>query len=171
MPKPKKRTHAKLTHLPPVLDVENDAYRRVLDALSLKRRKKYLSLSAATRETGTTLKTFRRYAGAVLDVRSGRLDVAPTDRLPRPMRVLTPRGEVTIHTRSSRTASRISRYNNALREYLASGDATVLKRFDGKAVRSGGQRYEFVTDSETIRRLTRAGAVHFLDVYDMEAAS
>lgn len=168
---PKKRFPAERTHLAPALEVENDAYRRVLDTLSLKRRKKHLSLSAAARERGTTLKTVRRYAGPALDVRSGRLDVAATDRLPRAMRMLTPRGEVRVVAKSSRTASRIGKYNNALREYYVTGDPRALKPFAGKSIRSKGQSYEFVTDTRMLNRLARAGAVHFLDIYASEMES
>ncbi len=149
---------------------DNGAYRRVLDFLSLKRRNPKLTASEAAKSSGTTLRTVRRYAPSLLTVRSGRLDVAPSDRLPRRMRMLTPRGEITILTRGSRTASQIGRYNNALREYLSTGDVKSLQSFAGKAVRSGGRRYEFVTDPATINRLARPGALHFLDVYDVEGA-
>jgi hypothetical protein len=85
------------------------------------------------------------------------------------MRMLTPRGEARVVTKSSHTASRIGKYNNALREYYVTGDSNALKRFAGKSVRSGGQTYEFVTDPKTLNRLARAGAVHFLDIYAPEA--
>lgn len=171
MPRPKKDSLTALTRLALPQRGKYQVYRRVLDALSLKRRKKHLSLSAAARESGTTVRTMRRYAGATLEMRSGRLDVKSTDALPRPMRMLTPRGEVTILTKSAKTASRIARYNNAIREFLNTGDARALRPFVGKALRGRGERFEFVTDPATIQRLARAGAVHFLDVYDSEAAA
>jgi uncharacterized protein YaaR (DUF327 family) len=155
----------------PFSAAQQDAYRRVLDALSFKRRNPHVSLSKAAKTTGTTLRTIRRYADPVLTIRSGRIDVRATDRLPRPMRLLTAEGEQVIRTSSARTASRIARYNNALREFLNSGNSESLKRFAGKAVRSRGQRYAFVTDEQTIRKFARPGELHFLDVYDMGAAS
>lgn len=148
-----------------------DPYRRVLDALSLKRRTPSISLTKAAKSSGTTLKTIRRYASSALEVRSGRLDVKRSDRLPRPMRMLTPRGEVTVPTKSFRTASWIGKYNNALREFYVTGDSTAVKRFADKSIRSGGKTYEFVTDTKTLNRLARAGAVHFVDVYAPEASS
>ncbi|HEY5256823.1 MAG TPA: hypothetical protein VIJ12_00430 [Candidatus Baltobacteraceae bacterium] len=137
----------------------------------MKRRRPELTLSKAVKQSGTTLKTVRRYAVSVLETHSGRLDVVGTDRLQRSLRMITARGEVTIVTTSFRTASRIARYNNAVRKFLVSGDPGALKPFAGKSVRSSGQTYEFVTDPKTLNRLARAGAVHFLDIYAPEAVS
>jgi hypothetical protein len=161
----------KIRHLKPRAKGDPEAYRRALDAIGFKRRFPAVPLSKAAKSSGTTLKTIRKYAGPALLVRSGRLDVTPSDRLPRRMRMLTPQGEVAVSTTSSRTASRISRYNNAVRDFYATGDTTALKPFRGKGVRSGGARYEFVTDPRVLNRLGRAGAVHFLDIYAPEAAS
>lgn len=170
MPRLKKAFDARRAALPALSGVKGDAYRRVLDTLSLKRRKPALSLSAAARESGTTLRTIRRHAPSVLETRSGRLDVQASDRLPRPMRMLTPTGEVIVNTRSSRTASRISRHNNAVRElYTSAGDTSALKPFNDKTIRGGGKTYEFATDPQLLNRLARAGAVHFLDIYAPEA--
>jgi len=141
-----------------------DAYRRVLDALALSRRDK-TSVTKAAERTGTTVKTIRKYGASAIEERSGRLYVKATDRLPRSMRLLTPKGEVVIHTTSSRTATQLADYNNALRNYVLTRDTTELKAFEGKAVRSGGQVYAFATDPRTLDRYVRAGAVHFVDVY------
>jgi hypothetical protein len=141
-----------------------DAYRRVLDALSLSRREK-LSPTKAARATGTTVKTMRKYASSAIEERGGRLYVKPSDRLPRRMRMLSTQGEIAVRTTSSRTASRIADYNNAMRAYVLTQDTTDLARFKGKTVRSGGQVHEFATDRRTIDRYARAGAIHFVDIY------
>lgn len=146
-----------------------DAYRRALDAIGLKRRHPEMSTTRAAKLSGTTLKTIRRYAGPALEIRSGRIDVTRHDRLKRRMRMLTPKGEIAVTTTSSATASRISRYNNAVREFYGTGNTTALRPFTGRAVRSGGKRYEFVTDPSTLNRLGRAGSVHFSDIYAPEA--
>ncbi|HVA27969.1 MAG TPA: hypothetical protein VNF68_07295 [Candidatus Baltobacteraceae bacterium] len=171
MSKPKKLITAKRAYLQATSRAKEDARRRALDAVATKRQNPALSMTAATRQSGTTLKTARKYAGQALAVRSGRLDVTPSDRLKRPMRMLTPKGEVVVVTTSSRAASRIGRYNNAVRQYLVTGDPEPLKPFSGKAIRSGGERYEFVTDRRTLDKLARAGVVHFLDIYAPEAGS
>jgi hypothetical protein len=144
---------------------DSDAYARALDAIALKRRHPEISLTKAARRSNTTLNTIRKYAGSALEARSGRLDVTGADRLKRLMRVLTPTGEIAVMTTSSRTASRISRHNNAVREFYGTGDLTALKAFEGKVVRSGGKRYEFATDPQNLNRLGRAAAVHFSDIY------
>ncbi|MEO8909523.1 MAG: hypothetical protein ABI408_04775 [Gemmatimonadaceae bacterium] len=144
---------------------KEDTYYRVLDAIALKRRDPKISLTKAAKHSGTTVSTIEKYAGSALEVRSGRFDVRNSDRLPRALRMLTPSGEVVVRTTSSRTATRIAEYNNALREYVLTRDTTQLKRFVNKTVRSGGQTYTFVTDSKALDRNVRAGAVHFVDIY------
>ena len=172
MPKHKRpaTSSTKIVHLKALSGARGDAYRRVLDTVGVKRRNPAISLSKAAKQSGTTLRTVRKYAGSVIEIRSGRLDVGSSDRLPRRMRMLTDRGEVAVLVRSSKTASRISHYNNAVKKfYISGGDTSALRPFEGKGVRSGGQRYDFVTDPPTLNRLGRAGAVHFLDIYAPES--
>jgi hypothetical protein len=144
--------------------VKEEAYHRVLDALGVSRREN-ISPTKAARRSGTTLKTMRKYASSALEERSGRFYIKPSDRLPRRMRMLTPKGEVIVRTTSSRKATLIAEYNNALREYVLTRDTTELKRFANKTVRSGGKQYTFATDTRTLDRYVRAGGVHFVDIY------
>jgi hypothetical protein len=171
MPRRKRPKQARKIHLRAMTKRQNDAYRRGLDTVALKRRNPLLSLSKAARSSGTTLTTIRKYVGSALDVRSGRFDVKPTDRLPRAMRMLTPTGEISVLTTSSQAASRIGHYNNAVRTFLITGDESSLKLFEGLSVRSGSKTYAFVTNRTTLNRLARAGAVHFLDIYASEPES
>jgi hypothetical protein len=143
---------------------KEDSYYRVLDAIALGRRDK-VSMTKAARSRGTTVKTVLKYGGSAIEVRGGRYHVKPSDRLPRRMRMLTSQGEVPVRTTSSRTATRIADYNNAMRAYVLTGDLSELKRFAGKTVRSGGTVYEFATDRRTVDRYVRAGGVHFVDIY------
>lgn len=143
---------------------KEDAYYRVLDAIGISRRED-ISPSKAAKRSGTTLKTMRKYAGGALEERSGRFYVKRSDRLLRRMRMLTPKGEVIVSTTSSRTATIIAEYNNALREYVLTGDTAEIKRLGKKTIRSGGQEYTFATDTRTIDRYVRAGGVHFVDIY------
>jgi uncharacterized protein YaaR (DUF327 family) len=165
MTKGAKPKNVKRTFLESLTQSENDTYRRALDAIALKRRDPKMSLSKAAKSSGTTLKTIRKYAEPAIEVRSGRFDVTPSDRLPRHMRMLTAQGETVVRTTSSRTATRIADYNNALRTYVVTGDPSGLKRFDGKSVRSGGKTHQFATDRRTIDRQARAGGIHFVDIY------
>lgn len=147
-----------------------DAYRRVLDALSLSRRDK-LSPTKAARASGTTVKTMRKYGGAAMEERGGRYYVKPSDRLPRRLRMLTPEGEIAVRTTSSRTATIIADHNNALRTYALTRDTSELGRFHDKVVRSGGKTHAFATDPRMLDRHIRAGAVHFVDIYAPGAAA
>jgi hypothetical protein len=106
-----------------------EAKRRVLDAIALKRRNPQISLKEAAKRSGTTLPTIKRYAANVLTERSGRLDVSPSDRMARELAFLTHKGYVPITVRNSRDATRIAKYNNAVRTYLTTGDRSVLKPY------------------------------------------
>ena len=75
--------------LQPRLAANEESYRRVLDAISLKRRNPALSLSKAAKASGTTLKTIRKYAPEALKQRGGRISVKRFDRLKRRMLMLT----------------------------------------------------------------------------------
>ena len=165
MPAQKTQLNGKARFLEPTTALQWDRQRRVLDAISLKRRNPELSLSKAAKQSGTTLRTVRRYAGPTLYTRSGRLDVRDVDRISRDMRFLTPKGQIVVRVRSSRDASRISRYNNAIRKYVLYHDDRPLKKFVGKSLTIGKSEYPFVTDQTTIIRLLRAGEVHFMDIY------
>jgi hypothetical protein len=148
----------------------NDAYRRALDAISLQRRHPSISLNEAAFRAGTTLESVKRHAGSALRYRHGRWEAAPHDTLPRPMLFLTPRGYVTVTTRDSDDARMIAQYYNAVREYLATGSTRKLKRFEGWYIEAPEGEFDFVTDSATINRLARAGAVSFLDIYGPEGS-
>jgi hypothetical protein len=84
------------------------------------------------------------------------------------MLMLTSEGSVSVIPENSVIASRIARHANAVRQYLINGDATTLISFRGRAIRSEGAVYEFLTDTRSINRFARAGAVYFLDIYDSE---
>jgi hypothetical protein len=159
----------KIIHLDALSNVKADAYRRALDAIGLKRRNPSLSLSKAAKASGTTLKTMRRHVAPALRKTGRKLDVASRDLLTRTMRMLTPKGDVSVLTEDSRTATLISEHYNALRNLKQ--NPTALDKFKGKVIRSGGISYEFATDIENVNRLIRAGAVHFLDIYATEPES
>lgn len=159
------RALRKLLHLKAASKAEKDTYRRVLDTIGLKRRNPAMPVSKAAKSSGTTVRTVRKYARSVLRSKGRHLQVAPRDHLVRPMRMLTPKGEVNVETRDSAVASEISRHQLAIRSYVIAGDQTVLESFTGKSVHCGGKTYDFLTDTAIINRLARAGALHFLDIY------
>ena len=158
-------TTGKRSFLEPTTEAQRDRKRRVLDAIALKRRHPELSLTIAAKRSGTTLKTIRRYADPTLRIRSGRLDVAPTDKIVRELRFLDAKGQIEITVRNSRDASRVARYSNAVRRYVIFGDDGQLQKFKGKSIRAGGKSFEFVTDPVLLNRLARAGEISFMDIY------
>jgi hypothetical protein len=122
-------------------------------------------MTKAAKESGTTLKTIRRYASSALEMRSGRLDATSHDRIPRDLLFLDAKGQTHIPVTNSRDASRVGRYHNAVRKFLITGDPKHLKPWVGKSVRVAKREYPFVTDPAVLNRLARAGQVHFLDIY------
>jgi hypothetical protein len=164
---------AAVRYLEPRTHNQYDTQRRVLDALSEKRRNPKLSLSAAAKRVGTTVKTIRSYAGPALEVRSGRIDVKAADRIARTLQILTPSGLETVTVRNSRDATRVSRHHHAVRHALLTfgTDTQALERFAGKTLRAGGKTYTFVTGYSTLVRIARAGEVYFLDIYGPASAA
>jgi hypothetical protein len=164
---------AALRYLEPHTNKQYDTQRRVFDAFSLKRRNPKLSATQAAHQAGTTLRTMRRYGGPALEVRSGRIGVKPTDRIPRRLRILIPSGPEAVTVCNSRDASRVSRHHQAVRQALLSfgTDTDALDRFAGKTLKAGGKTYEFVSDYATLVRFARAGVINFLDIYQSESAS
>jgi hypothetical protein len=89
----------------------------------------------------------------------------PSDRLRRDLNFYDSKGKFTLTTHSSRQASKIAKYHNAVRSYIVYGDDSALKPFEGKAITVHGKPYAFVTDRRVLNRLGRAGELHFLDIY------
>lgn len=143
---------------------EREARHDALHALSLMRQGK--SLSRAAKDAHTTPNAVQRYAGSALtkDAR-GRYTAKARDKLYRPMRFLTPNGAITLDVQDNRTASRIARYMNAVREYVSTGNDSRLRAFTGKSIQVGGQRYDFVTDLDMLDELGYRGELRFEDIY------
>jgi hypothetical protein len=146
-----------------------EGYRRALDVLSRLRHGE--SLSAAAREVGTTPDAVRRYAGSALTRgEHGRYVAKPSDRLYRPMWFLDARGKVMVEPANSREASKLARYWDALDHYLRTGDDGRLRRFRRQLLRTRDKtRLPFLTDTEIIDYLARAGELSFEDLYALVA--
>jgi hypothetical protein len=105
-------------------------------------------------------------ARLALRKRGGTYVAVPLDDLRRPMRVLTERGLVVLDVRSSRTATKLASYWNAVDAYLRTGDRRVLGPFTGRSFTAEGHRMPFITDPRTLDRLAHAGQVEFEDLYE-----
>ncbi|HEV3092153.1 MAG TPA: hypothetical protein VGX91_12010 [Candidatus Cybelea sp.] len=153
------------TFLQPTIAANEEAYRRVLDAISLKRRNPALSLSRAAKASGTTLKAIRQYAPEALEERGGRISVKPFDHLKRRMLMLTSQGLIHVTALDSDSASVIGEYWNAVRAYITSGDFGQLEPFVLRFIQVEEGFFEFLTHRPTLNRLARAGELHFQDLY------
>ena len=85
------------------------------------------------------------------------------------MRVLTERGLVVLDVRSSRTATRLATYWNAVDTYLRTGDRRPLSPYEGRSLLLEGHRMPFITDPALLDRLAHAGQVTFEDLYESSA--
>ena len=133
------------------------ARERALAALALMRREG-TSLRAAAKANGTNPGTVQHYVGSALRKEaSGRFRATAYDRIARTLNFSTPQGDIAVTVRSSRTASRIAEYLNAVKQYLAGRDNSVVERFRGKSFRAGGATHVFITDSKTLDQFGDAG--------------
>lgn len=137
--------------------------RRAQDALRRMRQGK--SLTRAARAAHTTPATVKRYERGIVKRRKRRFVAEPYDRQPRQLKFLSPDGIILLDIRDSRVASRLGSYWSAVDYFLRTGDTSRLRPFQGKSVRSGGQRHAFLTDPQTIERLANAGVVSFEEIY------
>jgi hypothetical protein len=78
----------------------------------------------------------------------------------------TRRGLREISIRDSRQASLVSRYSNAIKRYLESGDTSALREFEGKEIETiQGRRVPLLTDRAELDRLAAAGELSYETIY------
>jgi len=145
-----------------------DARLRALHAVAVMRREGR-SLRTAAREAKVSPRTVVRKARQALRKRRGSYVAIPLDELRRPMRVLTERGLVVLDVRSSRTASKVATFWNAVDTYLRTGDRRPLAPYKGRSFLAEGHRMPFITDPRLLDRLAHAGQVTFEDLYESSA--
>jgi hypothetical protein len=129
---------------------ERLARRRALEVVSEARRGKG-SLSKLARARGMSPRTVRRASGAFRKV-GGRWLPTGSDRVERWLRSYEGGSRVEVLVRSSRTASLLSRYANAVGRYRETWDASGLKEFEGRTYRdAAGKVHTFETDPAALR--------------------
>ncbi len=147
---------------------ERETQQRAAAAVATMKREG-ISLSEAARREHTTPNAVRKYAGHALERRGSRVVVRERYRLYREMRLLTPDGPVIVGVPDSATATLIAKHWNAVEHYRMMGDASQLRQFRGKSVRSEKQAYPFLTDTDVIDRLDRLGRISFESIYQSVA--
>lgn len=144
---------------------EENRYRRALEALHLVRNEK-ISLSEATRRSRINLESVIQQMGpAFRKTPGGKWEAKPFDRLARRLKFYDDRGLTGVTTRSSKTASLIAEYMNAVNK-LSHGDSSGLERFKGKSFKDiSGKTWFFITDLALLKRFLDRGEARFEDLY------
>jgi hypothetical protein len=113
-------------------------------------------------------RTVRRASGAFRKV-GGRWLPTGSDRVERWLRSYEGGSRVEVLVRSSRTASLLSRYANAVGRYRETWDASGLKEFEGRTYRdAAGKVHTFETDPAALRdafERTESDFGGFVDLY------
>jgi hypothetical protein len=108
------------------------------------------SLTRASRDGRISPQTVRRYTKAVKNI-DGRWKPTKYDRIGRVMVINENGKEVWVTVKDSRYASTIGKYHSAVRRYLETGDASVLKPFTGKRIKdANGNWHTLETDPEKL---------------------
>jgi hypothetical protein len=126
-------------------------------------------LSKLARARGMAPKTVRRATGAFRK-QGGRWVATRQDRVERWLKSYENGSRVEVLVRDSRTASRLSRYANAVGHYLETGDARVLAKFEGKTYRDAyGVVHTFETDPAALRAVIERSESDFGAFADLYA--
>ena len=126
-----------------------------------------LSLTKAAQVYHLDPRTMLRYAGSGLRKdSSNKYKPRPSDRLLRPMVIPTEHGLAEIAIRSSRDATKVAKYWDAVQWYLETGDASRLKPFQShEIIDASGARVPLIVDLSELERLGSAGVLSFESIY------
>jgi hypothetical protein len=143
-----------------------DRWTRATHVIS-KMRADGVSLRRASREFGLDPRVVVRLAGSALRKRAnGRYATKASDRLLRVLVLPTSEGLREVATRDSREASKAAEYWNAVHLYLAPGDASAVRQFDGKQITdANGKQVPLITDLNELSRIGSAGDFSFESLY------
>jgi len=139
---------------------EREVLEKVLAAISLSRRAK-LDLRTAAKIEGTRLSTILRYAPSAVQKRKGTYRVKPFDRIPRALNVPYSKGMGPLAVSSSRSASAVAKYLNAVRALIYKDDPSALAAFRGKKVAG----YRFITNIAKLKKLADLGLLVLDQLY------
>ncbi len=126
-----------------------------------------LSLTSAAREYGVDPRTVARLgAPALRKGATGRYAAKSSDSLLRMLVVPTREGLAEIATRSSREATQLAEYWEAVQWFIDTGDTSKLRAFRGKSVSGAdGSRLPLITDPDELERLGNVGELSFESIY------
>ena len=126
-----------------------------------------VSLKSAAAEYGIAPKTVLRLAGPALrKTESGHYAAKRSDSLFRPLVVPVHGGRIEIGVRGSRKATALSDRLRAQGHFIATGDASRLRKLDGvKILDADGREIPFLTDPEELERQGDLGFSSFESIY------
>ena len=135
----------------------------------LRRMQKGASLSMAARRERIKPSTVKRLAGHKLrqDRPGGRFRVTKTGRRVHLLQIRDKDGAVVrVPVATLAKARELSRYENAIGHFLRTGDASRVRRFEGKTVvTEDGHRITLPTDPELLRTLAAADSLRLDSLY------
>lgn len=165
---------SKLKRLPPALMSprlmtlkEQRLQRAAIDAAT-QMRKTGQPLTVVTNRLHLNRAAVTRRLAPYLVKRGGRLVLAQSDRLPRPMRLYDAHGAYTIVVRSRADASKIGRYHAALKRWRRSfpRNPKILAPFARMVVTDeDGQKHRFLTDPIALARLFASREIRYESIY------
>jgi hypothetical protein len=128
-----------------------------------------LSLWKAAREHNVSPKTVLRYGSAALrKTLRGTYKAKPSDRLFRELLLPLPSSEhhlTEVLTRDSRMATTASKFSQAAKDFLQTGDDSVRHFSDEFIVDAEGNRISLRTDLDKLERLGAGGVLSFESLY------
>ena len=150
-----------------LLPREKELREKSLKVLS-KMRREGLSLSRASEieEIKISPKTVIRHTNALNFVR-GRWKAKKYDKISRVMAINEKGNEIYLNIKNSRYASIIGKYQNAVKQFLETGDEKVLEPFRGKKIKDAkGNWHTLDTDPENLYEIhERREEEEFYEIY------
>lgn len=136
---------------------------RSLEVLS--RVKRGQSLTKASRELHISVKTVLKNTSAFKKVRRKWIP-KEYDRISRVMNVYENGKQVSIEIDDSRTASKIGKYNNAVKQFLTTGDKKVLEEFKKSFKDAQGKLHYFEINPNKLTEIMEAQEEpEFFEIY------
>ncbi|AKB85832.1 hypothetical protein MCMEM_1779 [Methanococcoides methylutens MM1] len=128
-----------ISHLSPALKTwrdlsEEDRDLRIRALLTISAMRKGASLTKAAKEQGITSKQAAAHLGKYVHKKKGRWIATHTDKIERGRWFYSDGERISVIINDSRDASLISKYLNAVRWALKSGDESILQSFKGVKV-------------------------------------
>ena len=139
--------------------------KRSLDALS--KVKKGQSLTRSSKESHTSAKTVLKNTNAFKKL-NGKWIAKSQDRISRTMSIYENGKQEWIEVTDSRTASRIGKYNNAVKQFLTTGNQDILKGFDKPIRDVQGQLHYLENDPDKFTDIMEAQEEpEFFEIYKL----